>query len=389
MTETAWDLPDSRPLSAGTDFHLCADDLPGTPAGWSVTKRTLGNGVSAGVEVVEIDNGRMTFTVLTTRGMGIWAAERDGRRLGWKSPVRGPVHPCYVPLMEPSGIGWLEGFDELVVRCGLESNGSAVFDAQGRLLFPLHGKIANRPAHSLRVEIDRDRGRIVLHGVVDEIRFHFQKLQLRTAISTPFHGAQIAWHDEVVNLGGAPATMQMLYHVNLGEPLLAPGARLIAPVKAVCPHDRYPDERGTRDHQVYPQPTDVGSQQSFFYELLADPDGETKVLLQHPAGDQGATLSYNQRQLPWFTQWRNNVPSADGYVTALEPGTNFPNPRPFEEQHGRVVYLPPGRSWHADVALDWLTSRAEVQRAAADVAALQGTTAPDVQGCPAAAWSPK
>ena len=29
-------------------------------------------------------------------------------QLGWKSPVKGPVHPAFVPLWEPSGIGWLE-----------------------------------------------------------------------------------------------------------------------------------------------------------------------------------------------------------------------------------------------------------------------------------------
>ena len=48
--------------------------------------------------------------------------------LGWKSPVHGPVHPNFVPLNEPSGLGWLDGFDELFVRCGLESNGAPDFD---------------------------------------------------------------------------------------------------------------------------------------------------------------------------------------------------------------------------------------------------------------------
>ena len=39
------------------------------------------------------------------------------------------MHPRWVPLSEPSGIGWLDGFDELVARCGLFSHGAPDFDA--------------------------------------------------------------------------------------------------------------------------------------------------------------------------------------------------------------------------------------------------------------------
>ena len=72
--------------------------------------------------------------VLPTRGMGIWRVTAAGRSgtadVGWKSPVRGPVHPAFVDLGEPSGLGWLDGFDEFFVRCGLESNGAPDFDAK-------------------------------------------------------------------------------------------------------------------------------------------------------------------------------------------------------------------------------------------------------------------
>ena len=40
----------------------------------------------------------------------------------------------WVPLTEPSGLGWLSGFDELMVRCGLESNGAPDFDDSGQML---------------------------------------------------------------------------------------------------------------------------------------------------------------------------------------------------------------------------------------------------------------
>ena len=82
-------------------------------------------GPSDQVEVIEVDTGAVHATILPSRGMSIWTLEAGGIRFGWNSPVAGPIHPGLVPVFDPSGIGWLEGFDELVVRCGLESNGSA------------------------------------------------------------------------------------------------------------------------------------------------------------------------------------------------------------------------------------------------------------------------
>src|SRR5262245_18970435 len=126
-------------------------------------------GLSDGVEVVQVNNGALKFDILPTRGMGIWKAWLDGVEFGWRSPVRGPVHPAFVDLGEPSGLGWLDGFDELLVRSGLESNGAPEFDEKtGRLKFPLHGRIANKPAHDVDVSVDGESGEIRVTGVVEE-----------------------------------------------------------------------------------------------------------------------------------------------------------------------------------------------------------------------------
>src|SRR4051812_44007465 len=86
---------------------------------WAVRGVALNDGLRAGVDLLEIDNGVMRLSVIPTRGMGIHQAGINGdtelATIGWRSPVRGPVHPAYVDLGEPSGLGWLEGFDELFV----------------------------------------------------------------------------------------------------------------------------------------------------------------------------------------------------------------------------------------------------------------------------------
>ena len=110
--------------------------------------------------------------------MGIWHARLGDVHLGWQSPVKGPVHPAFVRLDEASGMGWLDGFDELLVRCGLESNGAPEFNDNGTLRYGLHGKIANRPAHKVEVTIDGDSGQITVLGVVDEARLFGNKLRM-------------------------------------------------------------------------------------------------------------------------------------------------------------------------------------------------------------------
>ena len=165
-------------------ISLGPEQVGGRARGYSVVKRTLQGGLRDGVDVIEVHNGRLRFVVVPTRGMGIWRAGCGDLLFGWQSPVKGPVHPAFVNLWEPSGIGWLSGFDELLVRCGLESNGAPEFRPNGALRWPLHGRIANTPAHKVEVAIDGDSGEIVIRGIVDEARLFGNKLRLATTIRT-------------------------------------------------------------------------------------------------------------------------------------------------------------------------------------------------------------
>jgi hypothetical protein len=89
--------------------------------------------------------------------------------------------------------------------------------------------------------------------------------------------------------------------------------------------------------------------------------------------------------LPCFTLWKNQGGLADGYVTGLEPGTNYPNPRSFEETQGRVVPLAPQASVTFDLAIEYLTgeSVAAARRRLAPWAA----AAPRIDAGPRRGWS--
>jgi hypothetical protein len=362
-------------------------ELVGGPAqGYSVTKRTLHGGKREGVDVIEVHNGLLRFVVVPTRGMGIWRATCADVQLGWQSPVNGPVHPAFVPLWESSGMGWLEGFDELLVRCGLESNGAPEFLPNGALRYPLHGKVANTPAHKVEVTIDGDSGEIAICGVVDEARLFGNKLRMTTTIRTQVGSPAMTVTDEITNISAEPGELELVYHVNFGLPLLTPGAKVVLPVKKVAPHSATA-AANLPDWNVYGPETPGLGEAAFFAELLGDGDGRTQVLLRSAAGSQGVSLIFNNHQLPYFTLWKNRQAAVDGYVTGLEPAINFPNRKSFEREQGRVAILAPGELRRFEVTIEAHTDAAAVAAAEKAIAVMQQTIAPEVCAEPDPCWS--
>lgn len=361
--------------------------LPAETAGAAPALRwlTLHGGVREGLRVLEVNNGRLRYWLLPQRGMGIWKAWLDGYEIGWQSPLRGPVHPQFVPLAEAGGLGWLDGFDELLCRCGLESNGAPEFDQQGRLRYALHGRIANLPAHSLSSGVDAGSGEIRVAAVVDESRFHFQKLRLQTTVATLPGSRTIAVRDRVSNRAGRPGSFQLLYHINFGAPLLDAGSRLLAPVRTLVPRTAHA-AAGIAHWDRIGAPQADFAEEVYFLDLLADEAGQTEVMLRNAAADRGVSLHFNRAQLPCFTLWKNTAALADGYVVGLEPGLNFPNPRSYEADQGRVAALAPGEARELEVAIEIHHGAAEVALAAARVARLQAAAAPVIHPAPLAGW---
>jgi hypothetical protein len=104
--------------------------------------------------------------------------------------------------------------------------------------------------------------------------------------------------------------------------------------------------------------------------------------LHNAAGDRGASVKFDKTQLPCFTLWKSRQSEADGYVTGLEPGTNFPNPKSFEKEHGRVVMLAPEESRTFELILEAHGSAEAVAAAGRAVAALQEGVTPEVSRQP-------
>src|SRR5580704_13406615 len=199
LAESVW--LDAFELRESADLRLRGS------SDWSIRKRTLRGGVSDGVDVVELNNGMLSVSILPTRGMGLWRGRYREVEIGWNSPVKQPVNPAFVDLSDRNGLGWLAGFNELLCRCGLSSNGPPgvdVVEAAGKrneTPLTLHGKIANTPAH--RVELAADsagNGMLSVRGEVDEASMFGTGLRLVTTYETAPGSNRLTIRDEVRNL---------------------------------------------------------------------------------------------------------------------------------------------------------------------------------------------
>jgi len=357
----------------------------GLGQGWRIGKRRLYGGVSDSVDIVTVDNGCLSFVVVPTRGMGIWKGEYGGAFLGWDSPVKNLVHPHHITLEARGGLGWLDGFNEWVVRCGLSSFGAPAIDIvrdnQGReqnVMLTLHGRIANLPANLVKIRVGlRPPHEMGVEGTVCERTMFGSNLKLTTSVVTTPESNTIEVLDTVENLRGIRDEMQLLYHCNYGSPFLEDGGRLVAPFRCVAPRDAAA-AKGVDSFNVFGLPTKGFVEQVFFMELLADSKGRTKVMLVNSDETKAASLSFSVKQLPYFTLWKNTASKDEGYVVGLEPGTGFPNPKRFEREKNRVVKLGPAGRYRAEIALSVHLGKDDVQKAIDEIDEIRGGTKPTV-----------
>jgi len=359
---------------------------------WSVTSYTLRGGLQEGVDVVEIHNGKLCFAVLPTRGMSIWKGTCGDMRLGWDSPVKDPVHPAFINQQEHGGLGWLKGFNEWIVRCGINSMGApctdTLLDYSGNEIevpLTLHGKIANLPARSVSLEITDNE--LILRGEVDEAMMLGYALRLHTEIRTEFDSGSLTITDTVSNLGHNPAEHEMLYHINYGSPLLEKGARMVAPFKQVVPRDPRSQE-GIDTYDLYGAPEAGFVEQAYLYDLVGKRGSrQTMAMLRNAAGDKASLLRYSLKDFPCFTLWKNTAAKEDGYVTGLEPATNYPNSRRFEREKDRVISLKGGESRTTTLEIENLDTKTAIRKAEAEIKSLQKTAKPKVLQEPSSRFS--
>ena len=305
-----------------------------------------GDGAERGVRMLRCWSGAgFDFEVLVDRGFDIGGAWINGRPLAWSSPV-GLVGPWYC---EPAGIGWFRGFPGgLVSTCGLDhtllggADDTTVFNYPHRVTetYGLHGRYTGLPARlaGYGVSWDGDDGVLWAEGEVLQAALFGEQLLLRRRIEADLGGVSLRITDTVTNIGPTPCPHMMLYHCNIGFPVVDAGSELV-----------YPSGPGTcvsaassPDYLELTGPSADFVEECYEHDMRAGPDGLVGAAVVNRAIGLGVFQRYERSALPRHITWRQLGTVA--YVVAMEPSTNRDAGRFDARQRGELAHLAPGEA---------------------------------------------
>lgn len=294
-----------------------------------VEEHRLVGGKGDGRRLLQVRNGLgLEFTVSADRCADLSRLSFKGDNFGYFSPC-GYVAPQYY---DEKGAGFLKSFTAgFLTTCGLTAVGTACEDAGEEL--PMHGKIGNTPAE--RLSYLEDDHQITIWAQVSEASIFTHKLVLNRTICCSKTENKIVLTDTVQNIGGAEAPNMMLYHFNMGYPLLCEKSKLYIPSKKVLPRNKRAAEDLERWQTILP-PQPVFEEQCYYHQF----DKNGVAAIYNPELAKGMKITFDTENLPCFVQWK--MFGAKDYVMGLEPGNCYPDGRDVMRKEGMLAFLQPG-----------------------------------------------
>jgi hypothetical protein len=338
-------------------------------AACGVRLSTLTDGPERGVRILEFRTGTgLRFTVAVDRGMDVGELEWRGMPFGWHSASGYRAPALHDPEAE-GGSGLLRSFTGFMLTCGFdharrpekEAPGHFRADTVPELMQPLHGRGALAPARLVGYGADwRDDASLVLwcEGEVRQAVLYGEHFVLRRRIEAVAGTSRFTVADRLVNEACVPVPHMLLYHLNLGWPLLDAGSRFLAPVsETVWSGVSAEAQRLGFWTQQGPQP--AGAQQVAVHRVVADADGFVRTALVNDRIGTGVAVSWPKRQLPWLQHWQ--CLSEGTYALGVEPVTNRFGSRAELAQTGELEVLQPGETRVYDLAVEVLDGPAALE----------------------------
>ncbi len=317
-----------------------------------------------GSRIIDAYNGSgLTFTLLPDRGLDIWSAHYNGIPLTWLSPGS--------PYPPDEGLSWLRSFNGgLLTTCGLMHVGPPETDAQTGEARDLHGRFTRLRAQDLHISRD-GYDSIHLSCKLYEQRLHGEQLEVTRWYSLDLGQPTIRLADVVTNLGDEPLPLMVLYHINVGYPLVAPGARLWVPAEGTYARDEVA-RAGLNRWYAYEAAEPRYAEQVFFHHVKHGRDGLAETVLLN--NDFGFSIGWNAVAMPYLTQWKNTRQGT--YINGIEPGNCIPEGQNGARQSGRLDMLQPGQSRAFNCQMTVLPNAAAVQAARERISHLEESGTP-------------
>jgi hypothetical protein len=306
-------------------------------------------GHARGTRALEFRTGSgFRFVVEPDRGFDVGFAEHQGTGLCWM-PSKGLAGPWYYET-DLDDYAWLRvGLGGLFNTAGLVSMGtpqtvptdSFGFTQRMTARFGTHDRIAVTPAstfaHGQRWE--GDRCHLWAEGTVRQEIAYGEHLVLERRYETEIGASAVRITDAVTNEGWFETPHQLLYHFNLGFPLLGDGAEVVAATTGDPDDLSFSTKDGegpdpSRWRRVT-DPVEGFTHEGYIVPMRADEEGWVSVALVNPSlrpeiGGLGVYLRYDARTLPVYVAWR--MMREGLYAIGFEPSTT-----PFGETRDLIA----------------------------------------------------
>jgi hypothetical protein len=318
---------------------------------------TMTGGRAGGVRAFDVRNGSgLEFTVLQDRCLDISALSFRGMNCSYLSKT-GIVSPCYY---EKDGNGFLRNFfSGMLTTCGLRNVGPPC--VEGGETFTQHGRISNIAAENVSAYVETGNNNpasMIIRGTMREACVFGENMLLHRSIVCRQGENKIRIANTVENAGFRREALMLLFHFNIGYPLLNEDAYLVVPSAKVTPRDADATVGLTAWNRCQP-PVPGYREQVFYHDLEADNDGNTSVALINKELGLGLALHFNRRQLFHFTQWKQ---MGEGeYVMGLEPCNCFVDGRTAARNRNVIRYLEPGETCNFDISVEILDGMDEIR----------------------------
>lgn len=299
---------------------------------YGVEEHRLVGGKGDGMRLLLVRNGSgLEFTVSLDRAADISRLSYKGVNYGFFAPC-GYVAPTYY---DGQGAGFLKSFTAgFLTTCGLRSVGSPCED-EGESL-PLHGTVSHIPAE--QVNHWSDEKNIYVRAMIRDAALFAHGLLLERTYTVPLLDNELTVADRVTNIGTTDTPLQMLYHFNMGYPLLDEHAILkTTATEPPTPRNAHAAE-GLADACRMEAPQRGYEEMCFYHKM----EGRAEVSVFNPHVNRGLVMSYDTASLPYFTEWK--MMGERDYVLGIEPGNTLPDGRDVMRARGEMEILRVGES---------------------------------------------
>jgi len=321
-----------------------------------VTSMTINDGKSEGIRAFELYNrAGLHFNVLQSRCMDIYQLSYKGIGIPFISKP-GLVAAQHTDL---HGVNFLRSIGGgMLYTCGLSNVGNAYKDDEKDDIF--HGRLRFIPAENVAsfAEWLDDQYVIGVKGEMRDASLFKDNLVLKRTVKTSLDSKTIEIEDIVENQGFEIQDLMMMYHINIGYPVIDRGTRVLIPSLSVAAMN----EASMKNKDSWADITDTVDgcpENVFVHHVKKNADGKVYASVYNQNLQLGLAISFNHLSMNKIVQWKSMM-SGD-YVMGIFPSNNHGSGKGYEQEHGGVAFIQPFQKINMGVKMTILDGEDDYQ----------------------------